>query len=224
LKYRVNSSRNWSRALESRVLTAVAVRLRIAEVSLIVWPSTSRRKKTTLNRGCNLCRQFSRICRSSFAQYSDSGFAAQALLDPDRLNTIVLRKLKIVLRSDPFRHYVRICPSTLRIYNKLLSVVWCLCGAHFHATTPCHGHPPFTFSPTSFRIRVRDALCLRPERTGEEDGEKSVKLFVQTLRRGAEGIPPLLEAPWFHSLGPVPSLADLRHSFATGMNAAVLAA
>jgi hypothetical protein len=78
LKYLLNSSRSCSRARESRVFTAVALKFRISEVSLSEYSSMSRRTNTIFSAGVRRWRVLMRISRSSVARYCASGFGAQS--------------------------------------------------------------------------------------------------------------------------------------------------
>jgi hypothetical protein len=78
LKYLLNSSRSCSRARESRVFTAVALKFRISEVSLSEYSSRSRRTNTIFSAGVRRWRVLMRISRSSVARYCASGFGAQS--------------------------------------------------------------------------------------------------------------------------------------------------
>jgi hypothetical protein len=78
LKYLLNSSRSRSRARESRVFTAVALKLRISDVSLIEYSSMSRRTNTIFSADVSRWRVLTRISRRSVARYCASGFGAQS--------------------------------------------------------------------------------------------------------------------------------------------------
>src|SRR5229473_3183755 len=86
LKYLLNSSRSCSRARESRVFTAVALKFRISEVSLSEYSSMSRRTNTIFSAGVRRWRVLMRISRSSVARYSISGFGAQSATSNWRLS------------------------------------------------------------------------------------------------------------------------------------------
>src|SRR5260370_15173473 len=57
LKYLLNSSRSCSRARESRVFTAVALKFRISDVSLSEYSSRSRRTNTIFSAGVRRTRK-----------------------------------------------------------------------------------------------------------------------------------------------------------------------